>query len=322
MKLSLVIPCFNEEGNIKPMYQKVADTFEGKIEDYEFVFVNDGSSDQTEAQLKALLESSTLPIKVVHFSRNFGKEAAIYAGLQQAEGDYISLIDADLQQDPSYVLKMLDFLEENPDYDSVAAFQEEREEGVAMAKIKGAFYHIINKISDTEFVDGASDFRTFRKRVRDAILQMTEYHRFSKGIFSWVGFRTYYMPYHVEERLTGTSKWSFGKLMKYAIEGIVAFTTVPLKVSTWVGTLTSFAALIYMIVVIIQKLCFDIAVPGYATIVVLILFLGGMQLLALGIMGEYLSRTYIQTKRRPIYLAREILTNRPEKEAGESSSQN
>lgn len=309
MKLSLIIPCYNEEGNVQPMYEKVVSTFTGKIDSYEFVFVNDGSSDATAAKLKEIYRSAEQPVKVVNFSRNFGKEAAIYAGLQHVSGDYISIIDADLQQDPAYVLQMVDFLEEHEDYDSVAAFQEKRKESAFMSKTKNAFYKIINKISDTEFVSGASDFRTFRSRVKDAILQMSEYHRFSKGIFSWVGFQTYYMPYNVDDRLTGTSKWSFWKLMKYAIEGIVAFTTVPLKLSTWVGSLTSLAALIYIIVVIIQKLAYEIDVPGYATIVVLILFLGGMQLLALGIIGEYLSRTYIQSKHRPIYLAREVLDN-------------
>ncbi len=309
MKLSLIIPCYNEEGNVQPMYEKVVSTFSGKIDSYEFVFVNDGSADATAAKLKEICQTAEQPVKVINFSRNFGKEAAIYAGLQHVSGDYISIIDADLQQDPAYVLQMVDFLEENEDYDSVAAFQEERKESAFMVKTKNAFYKIINKISDTEFVSGASDFRTFRSRVKDAILQMSEYHRFSKGIFSWVGFQTYYMPYNVDDRLSGTSKWSFWKLMKYAIEGIVAFTTVPLKLSTWVGSLTSLASLIYIIVVIIQKLAYGIDVPGYATIVVLILFLGGMQLLALGIIGEYLSRTYIQSKHRPIYLAREVLDN-------------
>ncbi len=309
MKLSLIIPCYNEEGNVQPMYEKVVSTFSGKIDSYEFVFVNDGSADATAAKLKEIYQTAEQPVKVINFSRNFGKEAAIYAGLQHVSGDYISIIDADLQQDPAYVLQMVDFLEENEDYDSVAAFQEERKESAFMVKTKNAFYKIINKISDTEFVSGASDFRTFRSRVKDAILQMSEYHRFSKGIFSWVGFQTYYMPYNVDDRLSGTSKWSFWKLMKYAIEGIVAFTTVPLKLSTWIGSVTSLAALIYIIIVIIQKLACGIDVPGYATIVVLILFLGGMQLLALGIIGEYLSRTYIQSKHRPIYLAREVLDN-------------
>lgn len=309
MKLSLIIPCFNEAGNVRPLFDKINEVFENKINDYEFVFVNDGSKDETFKNLKEICESSSRPVKVVNFSRNFGKEAAIFAGLKEASGDLISLIDADLQQNPEYVVKMVDYLDENPEYDCVTAFQEKRKEGAFLRFCKRRFYHLINKMSDTEFVDGASDFRTFRKAMKDAILEMSEYHRFSKGIFSWVGFNTYYMPYAVDERLSGTTKWSFWKLFKYAIEGIVAFTTVPLKLSTYTGFFTSLASLIYIIVVIVEKLAFGIAVPGYATIVVLILFLGGLQLLALGINGEYLSKTYIQTKNRPIYIAREIITN-------------
>ncbi|MCQ2488613.1 MAG: glycosyltransferase family 2 protein [Clostridia bacterium] len=309
MKLSLIIPCFNEAGNVRPLFDKINEVFENKINDYEFVFVNDGSKDETSKNLKEICESSSRPVKVVNFSRNFGKEAAIFAGLKEASGDLISLIDADLQQNPEYVVKMVDYLDENPEYDCVTAFQEKRKEGAFLRFCKRRFYHLINKMSDTEFVDGASDFRTFRKAMKDAILEMSEYHRFSKGIFSWVGFNTYYMPYAVDERLSGTTKWSFWKLFKYAIEGIVAFTTVPLKISTYTGFFTSLASLIYIIVVIVEKLAFGIAVPGYATIVVLILFLGGLQLLALGINGEYLSKTYIQTKNRPIYIAREIITN-------------
>lgn len=309
MKLSLIIPCFNEAGNVRPLFDKINEVFENKINDYEFVFVNDGSKDETLKNLKEICESSSRPVKVVNFSRNFGKEAAIFAGLKEASGDLISLIDADLQQNPEYVVKMVDYLDENPEYDCVTAFQEKRKEGAFLRFCKRRFYHLINKMSDTEFVDGASDFRTFRKAMKDAILEMSEYHRFSKGIFSWVGFNTYYMPYAVDERLSGTTKWSFWKLFKYAIEGIVAFTTVPLKISTYTGFFTSLASLIYIIVVIVEKLAFGIAVPGYATIVVLILFLGGLQLLALGINGEYLSKTYIQTKNRPIYIAREIITN-------------
>ena len=309
MKLSLIIPCFNEAGNVRPLFDKINEVFENKISDYEFVFVNDGSKDETLKNLKEICESSSRPVKVVNFSRNFGKEAAIFAGLKEASGDLISLIDADLQQNPEYVVKMVDYLDVNPEYDCVTAFQEKRKEGAFLRFCKRRFYHLINKMSDTEFVDGASDFRTFRKAMKDAILEMSEYHRFSKGIFSWVGFNTYYMPYAVDERLSGTTKWSFWKLFKYAIEGIVAFTTVPLKISTYTGFFTSLASLIYIIVVIVEKLAFGIAVPGYATIVVLILFLGGLQLLALGINGEYLSKTYIQTKNRPIYIAREIITN-------------
>lgn len=313
MKLSLIIPCYNEDENVSPLFNKINETFSSENFSYEFIFVNDGSTDNTMDELRKISSESKNPVKVIDFSRNFGKEAAIYAGLQNASGDYISLIDADLQQNPGYVLNMVKFLDENENYDCVCAYQEKRKESKINVFFKNSFYKIINKISDTEFVNGASDFRTFRRNMLGGILEMTEYHRFSKGIFSWVGFRTYYMPYTVDERAAGTSKWSFWKLCKYAIEGIVAFTTTPLRISTMVGTATSFASLVYMLVVIIQKLAFGIAIPGYATIVVLILFLGGVQLLSLGIIGEYLSRTYIQAKGRPVYITREILSNTEDK---------
>ncbi len=309
MKLSLVIPCYNEAENVEPLYEKVNEVMKDEVESYEFIFVNDGSKDETYKKLKSICKNAEVPVKVINFSRNFGKDSAIFAGLKASQGDYISIIDADLQQNPAYVLKMVKYLDENEEYDCVAAFQNERHESKLNIFLKSSFYKVINRMSDTEFVNGASDFRTFRRPMCDAILQMTEFHRFSKGIFSWVGFNTYYMPYEAGDRLSGTSKWSFGKLMKYAIEGIVAFTTAPLRISTAVGTLTSVVSLIYMIIVIIQKLAFGIAVPGYATIVVLILFLGGIQLLSLGIMGEYLSKTYIQSKGRPIYIVKEQIDN-------------
>lgn len=309
MKLSLVVPCYNEAGNVRPLFDKVNEEFENKISDYEFIFVNDGSKDETMSELERISNSTDIPVTIVNFSRNFGKEAAIFAGLKEVSGDMITLIDADLQQDPAYVVKMVEYLDENPEYDCVAAYQEERHESAFIRFCKRRFYHLINKMSDTEFVDGASDFRTFRANMKNAILEMSEYHRFSKGIFSWVGFNTYYMPYDADARLSGASKWSFWKLCKYAIDGIVAFTTVPLKISTYTGFFTALAALIYIIVVIIEKLAFGIAVPGYATIVVLILFLGGLQLLALGINGEYLSKTYIQSKHRPIYITKEVKSN-------------
>ena len=318
MKLSLVIPCFNEAGNVRPLFDKVCEVLENKIDSFEFVFVNDGSTDETLANLKEICSLSSHPVKVVDLSRNFGKEAAIYAGLEYASGDLITLIDADLQQDPAYVLEMVSYLDANPECDCVAAFQEKRHEGAFRAWCKRRFYHLINKLSDTEFVDGASDFRTFRSYVKDAVLSMSEYHRFSKGIFSWVGFNTYYMPYDADKRLSGTTNWSFGKLCRYALEGIVAFTTVPLKISTWVGCLTSLGALIYIIAVIVEKLAFGIAAPGYATIVILILFLGGLQLLALGINGEYLSKTYIQSKHRPVYIAKSVIDNTCQGDASEN----
>lgn len=309
MKLSFVIPCYNEESNVKLIHDEIAKIFL-PLYKYEIIFVNDGSSDNTLKSLKEILKNSKAKIKVINFSRNFGKEAAIYAGLKEAKGDYISLIDADMQQDPKYVLEMISFLDKNEEYDSVAMYQDKRKEGKVLTFFKKSFYKVINKISDTKFQSNASDFRTFRKCVIKSVLELKEYYRFSKGIFSWVGYNTYYMPYTVKERATGTTKWSFKKLFKYALDGIISFTTAPLKMATYIGLMSSFASVVYLIFVIIQKLAWGIDIPGYATIITLILFLGGMQLFSLGIIGEYIGRNYIETKNRPIYIAKEIIKNK------------
>lgn len=313
MKLSLIVPCYNEEGNIKLFAETIDNTFKNKIKNYEIIFINDGSQDGTMKELKELLKTSKQAIKIINFSRNFGKEAGMYAGLKESQGDYVTIIDADLQQRPEYVLKMIDILDKNEEYDSVVAYQEHRKESGVLTFFKNKFYKIINKMSDTEFVMGASDFRTFRRSMVNAIIEMKEYYRFSKGIFSWVGFNQYYMTYEVQTRKQGQSKWSFYKLFKYAIEGIVSFTTVPLRLATIVGILVSLFSLIYLIVVLSQKIFFGIDTQGYATIVTLILLLGGIQLLCIGIIGEYLARTYVETKNRPIYITREILTNEKSK---------
>ncbi len=310
MKLSLVIPCYNEQDNVEPMHQAVHTAFAAlpaAISEYEMIFIDDGSKDQTVQRLRALHQADPAHVSVVEFSRNFGKEAAVYAGLSRAGGDFVSIIDADLQQRPEIVVDMVNYLLQNEDYDVVAAYQERRIEGRAISAMKKAFYSLINKACEIEFISGASDFRTFRRSVADAILSVKEYYRFSKGIFSWVGFHTHYMPYVAEARLTGTSKWGFFKLLKYAISGIVSFSTFPLKISTWLGSGLSAASIIYMLVIIIQKLFFGVDVPGYATIVVLILLLGGIQLLILGIIGEYLARVYMEGKHRPVYIERAYL---------------
>ncbi len=315
MKLSLVVPCYNEEGNVEKFYSEVKKAFEGKVEDYEFVFVNDGSKDETYNKLKKLYdEHKESQIQVLSFSRNFGKEAAIYAGLNSVKGDLVCLIDADLQQRPEVVLRMLDVMQKNEEIDCVTAYQDERKESRLMTAMKSAFYKIINGIADVPFVNGASDFRLMKRKMVDAVIEMGEYHRFSKGIFSFVGFNTEYIPYTVEERESGESKWGFRKLFKYAIEGIVSFTTFPLKLSTYIGLFSSFASIIYLIVVVIQKLAFGINVPGYATIVVLVLLLGGLQLFCLGLLGEYLSKIYVQVKNRPIYILKEHLGNKDKKD--------
>ncbi len=314
MKLSLVIPCFNEQQNILPMFEAVTKVFGSSGFSYETIFVNDGSTDKTLDELKSIYSSHPLKnIKIINFSRNFGKDAAILAGLKAAKGDYVTLIDADLQQRPEVAAEMVKILDNSPEYDCVAAYQEERHEGKVLSFFKKSFYKMINKMSETEFVNGASDFRTLRRPMVEAVLEMTEYHRFSKGIFSWVGFNTFYMPYTVSDRLNGTSKWSFFKLLKYAVDGIVAFTTFPLRLATFLGISSAVIAVIYAIIVIIQKLFFSINVPGYATIVVLILLIGGLQLFALGILGEYLSKIYIQVKNRPIYIIKEVLGDEKDK---------
>lgn len=246
-------------------------------------------------------------MKVVSFSRNFGKESAIYAGLQHASGEYVSLIDADLQQRPEIVREMVSFLEGNPDYDMVAAYQDRRNEGKVLSFFKKSFYKIINRLSDVALRPDASDFRTFRRCVRDSILELGEYHRFSKGIFAWVGYNTKYIPYTACERAHGTTKWSFGKLLNYAIEGIIGYSTAPLRLASWLGGLTGVAAVLYLLVVLIQKLFWGIDVPGYATIVLLILFFASVQLFCIGIIGEYVGRSFEQSKNRPIYIAKEVL---------------
>ena len=299
MKLSLVVPCYNEEGNVEKFYSEVKKVFAGNVEDYEFVFVNDGSKDNTYALLKKLYEEHTdSQIQVLSFSRN-------------------CLIDADLQQRPEVVLQMLEIMQKNPDVDCVTAYQDERKESKLMSAMKSAFYKIINKVAEVPFVNGASDFRLMKRKMVDAVLQLGEYHRFSKGIFSFVGFNTEYMPYTVCERESGESKWNFVKLVKYAIEGIVSFTTFPLKLSAYIGFFSSLASIIYLIVVVIQKLAFGISVPGYATIVVLVLLLGGLQLFCLGILGEYISKIYVQVKNRPVYILKNHLGAEKEKNKDE-----
>ena len=313
MKLSLVIPCYNEEENVELFYAEVNKSLAGKIEDYEFIFINDGSKDKTMKKLKEIYKNrGDNNVKVIGFSRNFGKEAAIYAGMQQAVGEYTTIIDADLQQRPEVVLEMVKVLDENEEYDCVAAFQEKRSEGKVLTFFKNAFYKIINKVADTEFISGASDFRTFRSNMREAIIGMSEYHRFSKGIFSWVGFETKFIPYVAEKRNAGSSKWSFRKLFKYGMDGIISFSVAPLKLATWAGMISAWMSILYMFVIFMQKIFFGIDVPGHATIVTLILFLGGIQLFFLGILGEYISKMYIQEKNRPIYIVRETLGGKNE----------
>ena len=310
-KLSLIVPCYNEEQNVEAFYARCQEVF--PTDQYEVVFVNDGSKDGTYKKLQKLHEEHD-NILVVNFSRNFGKESAIYAGLHYASGSYISIIDADLQQDPEIVRNMVNILEEKPDIDVVAAYQAQRHEGKLMSWCKDRFYKFINRLSEVDLRENASDFRTFRASVQKALLDMPEYFRFSKGLFSWVGFETEYIPYEAAERFAGTTKWSFTKLLKYAMEGIISFSTLPLQLATFFGAIVSAIAIIYGIVIIAQTLITGIDVPGYATTIVVVLFLGGVQLLVMGILGEYLAKTYIQGKHRPVYIAKNVLEKKITKE--------
>ncbi|MDO4364878.1 MAG: glycosyltransferase family 2 protein [Clostridia bacterium] len=305
--LSLVIPCYNEEENVENFYSQTVTAFENNIADYEFVFVDDGSSDKTFKKLHSLFDKDKNRIQVLSFSRNFGKEAAIYAGLQNAKGDYACIIDADLQQRPEIVIEMMNIIKNDSSVDCVTAYQAERKENKLMSAFKSSFYKIINKMSEVEFVNGASDFRLMNRKMIDAVVNMGEYHRFSKGIFSFVGFNTKYIPYEVQERENGKSKWNFFKLLKYAIEGIISFSSFPLKLSAYVGFFSAFVSVIYLVLVVIKRLAFGVDVPGYASIVVLLLFLGGLQLMSLGILGEYMSKVYEQAKNRPVYILKEHL---------------
>ena len=307
IKLSLVVPCYNEGENVIPFHEAVLDAFRDCGYAIEIVYVDDGSRDATLHNLKKIYARQDCPVKIISFSRNFGKEAGIYAGLQHASGDYISLIDADLQQRPEIVRDMVQMLEEQPEYDIVAAYQDRRNEGKVLSFFKKSFYSIIKSLSKVPLQADASDFRTFRRSVRDSILELGEYHRFSKGIFAWVGYNTLFIPYTACPRQSGVTKWSFWKLFNYAMEGIIGFSTAPLRLATLLGSVTGVAALIYLICVILEKLIKGIAVPGYATLIVLLLFFSSMQLFCIGIIGEYVGRNFEQSKNRPIYIAKEVI---------------
>ncbi len=307
MKLSLIIPCYNEQDNVRAFYDAAAAAFAQKPWRYELIFVDDGSGDGTLAELETLYARDPGAVRVVSFSRNFGKEAAIYAGLKAAKGEFVGIIDADLQQQPAVMAEMLELLLAQPAYDCVAACQRERKEAGVLRGLKACFYRLIDRMADVRFQKNASDFRVFRREMADAILQLGEYHRFSKGIFAWVGFRTKFIDYDVAPRAAGQTKWSVRKLFHYAFEGILSFSAAPLHAATMLGGVSALAAFVYLIVVIIQKLTCGIDVPGYATIVVLMLFLGGLQLMGLGIIGEYIGKIYEQSKGRPVYIARRTL---------------
>lgn len=315
MKLTLVIPCYNEEKNIEPFFK----TCKSELENInmEYIFINDGSSDNTLLELKKLIdENHKDEIIALNFSRNFGKEAAMLAGMKESTGDYVAFIDADLQQHPKYVKEMFEEIKDS-DYDSVVCFQDKRKESKVLTFLKNAFYKVINKLSDISFKENASDFRLINRKMVNAILEMEEYYRFSKGIFSYVGFNAKYISYTVEKRKYGKSSWSIFKLFKYAFDGIISFSTAPLKVSTVLGVLSFLGAIIYFIIIVIQKITVGIEISGYATIVCLILLFGGLQMICLGIIGEYIGRTYIETKNRPKYIIRDRITNEKDRKLNE-----
>ena len=310
-KVSMIVPCYNEEDNVELFLKEAIKAYKGSSYKLEIVFIDDGSKDKTLNNLKKLLDKDECEIKVISFSRNFGKEAAIYAGLKYVTGDYTVIIDADLQQSPSLTLDMANYIDKG--YDCVCCYQEQRIEGKFMSYIKGLFYKTMSSVSEVELRQDASDFRMFNNKVKDTLLEMKESNRFSKGLFSWIGFNTKYIPYVALERKNGKSKWSFFKLLKYGISGIISFSTMPLKIATYSGLTLSFVSFIYLFVIIIQKLFYEISIPGYPTVVCCILLIGGFQLFCIGIIGEYLGRTYIETKNRPIYIVREELTNEENK---------
>ena len=312
MKLSLVVPCYNEEDVIYEFYKETKRVFAEKVESFEFIFVNDGSKDKTEDILKAIHKVSD-NVKVITFSRNFGKESAVYAGLNKATGEYTCVIDADLQQRPEVVLEMMHILDTDASVDCVAAYQDKRKEGKITSFFKNGFYKLMNTISEVEFYPGASDFRMMRRRMTDEVVKLTEYHRFSKGLFSFVGFNTKYIPYDVQKRVAGNSKWSLAKLFIYAVEGIVGYTTAPLKISTFAGMGLIVAAFIYLLIALIVG-AVKASLTATVAIITLLLFIGGLQLVFLGVIGEYLARAYMQGKNRPIYITKEFLTYEEDKE--------
>ena len=303
-KLTLIVPCYNEEEALPIFYQETVKVLKTIDYSYELLFIDDGSKDQTLNILKDISDSDP-DVTYLSFSRNFGKEAAMFAGFCNATGDYVAVMDADMQDPPSLLPQMLEILETG-EYDSVATRRVSRDgEPPIRSFFARQFYKIINKISDADVVDGARDFRLMKKDMVDAIVSMNEYNRFSKGIFGWIGFKTYWLPFKNVERIAGETKWNFWKLFKYAIDGIINFSQAPLTIASWSGVLMTFISFAFLIFVFIRKLLFGDPVDGWASQVCIMLFIGGIQLFCLGIMGEYMAKTYMETKRRPHFIIAE-----------------
>ena len=303
-KISLIIPCFNEQEALGIFYPEVTKVLAGIDYEYELMFVNDGSKDSTLDILKDFAQKDT-HVKYLSFSRNFGKEAAMYAGFCNADGDYVTVMDADMQDPPALLPEMLKILESG-EYDSVATRRVSRVgEPPIRSWFARRFYSLINKISDADIVDGARDFRLMKREMVDAIVAMGETNRFSKGIFGWIGFKTYWMPYENTERVAGETKWNFWSLFKYAIDGIINFSEAPLNIASWFGMIMTAFSFIFLIFIVVRRLCFGDPVAGWASTICIIVFIGGIQLFCMGVMGQYIAKTYSESKHRPHYIIAE-----------------
>lgn len=306
--ISIVAPCYNEEASLPPFYKEinaVFGTMRGQFDvDFELLFIDDGSRDNTLSIVKSCAKTNPC-VKYISFSRNFGKESAILAGLKYATGDYVAVMDVDLQ-DPPYLLAQMYEIIEQGEFDCVGTCRTTRKgEPPVRSFFARCFYRLINKISRADIVDGARDFRLMTRQMTEAVLDMKEYNRFSKGIFGWVGFKTKWLEYENIERIAGETKWSFWKLFLYSIEGIIAFSTVPLSLASFFGMLCLFISLIFIIIIVVKTLIWGDPVAGYPSMMCVIFFLGGLQLFSIGILGQYLSKTYLETKRRPTYIVKE-----------------
>lgn len=303
-KVSIIVPCFNEEEALPIFYDEVSKVLKQIKCNYELLLVNDGSKDNTFEVMKKIA-SADKKVVYLSFSRNFGKESAMYAGLCNATGDYVAIMDADMQDPPALLPQMIEILEKE-DYDSVATRRVTRTgESKVRSWFARKFYKIINAISDADIVDGARDFRLMKRDMVDAIVSMSEYNRFSKGIFGWVGFKTYWLPFENVERVAGTTSWNFWGLVKYAIGGIVNFSQAPLDIASWFGMSMTFVSFIMLVFIIVRKLLFGDPVAGWASTMCVIVFIGGIQLFCIGIMGQYIGKTYMETKKRPHYIVSE-----------------
>ena len=310
-KISIIVSCYNEEESLPLFYQEMEKVREQDFKDVEmeYIFVDDGSKDNTLQEMKQLEEQDS-KIKYISFSRNFGKESAMLAGLETSTGDYVTLMDADLQDPPSLLRKMYDIIK-NEEYECVGTRRVTRKgEPPIRSFFARLFYKLINKMSEVEMVDGARDYRLMTRQVVDAIISMKEYNRYSKGIFNFVGFKTKWIEYENIKRVAGKTKWSFWKLFKYAIEGITAFSTVPLILSSVIGLLFCLISFLLIIVIIVRTLIYGDPTSGWPSLVCIIFLVSGIQLFSLGIIGQYLSKTYLEVKRRPIYIIRETNTNK------------